>query len=350
MKWRSYFLLPAVTIGLLLMGTSWLPSCDRSTDGGVFKSTDNGATWQQKNRITDKENLNRADILSLTVDPNNSQVIFIGVKEKGMYKSADAGESWRRVLPVDSNIHAIAVDAKDSNLVYAASLAGTVGKVYKSPNAFEQTIEEILVDPRSGQALVDIVIDSYDSSRIYTISEQGGIYKSNDFGSTWAAKYWSKDELTRVRLSPTDSRVIYVSTANTGLLKSIDGGETWVEIKDQLTKFKGGQKVADLEVLNNEIIYLATNYGLLKSITGGDSWESVPTLIAPEKVPITALTVDPTDSNIIYFSAASSIHKTVNSGKTWADWLLPTARQVSALVLDPKMPETIYAGTIQVKK
>ncbi len=350
MKWRSYLILPALTLSLLLMGTSWLPSCDRSTDGGVFKSIDNGSTWQQKNRITEKENLNRSDILALTVDPNNSQVIYTGVKKKGMYKSIDAGENWRRVLPVDSDIYAIAVDAKDSSLVYAASLSATNGKVYKSPNAFEQTIEEILVDPQSGQALVDIVIDSYDSSKIYTISQQGGIYKSNDFGSTWAAKYWSKDELTRMHYSPADSRVIYVSTANTGLLKSIDGGETWVEIKESLAQFKGSQKISDLEVLNNDLVYIASNYGLLKSTNGGNSWEPVQTLIAPEKMPITALTIDPTDSNIIYFVAGSSIHKTVNSGATWADWLLPTQRQVNALVLDPKMPEVIYVGMLSVKK
>ncbi len=350
MKWRFSFLLPIMALALLLMGTSWIPTCDRTSDGGVFKSTDNGYTWQQKNTIGEKENLNQAEILSLKIDPNNSAVIYSGVKGKGLYKTIDAGDSWRRVVPIDSDIHAIAVDAKDSNLVYAASLEATIGKIYKSPNAFEETIEEILVDPRSGQALMDIVIDSYDSSRIYTISEQGGIYKSTDFGSTWAAKYWAKDKLNRVRLSPSDSRVVYVSSTGNGLLKSIDGGETWTEIKESLSKFPGAQKIHDLVVLSNELVYIATDYGLLKSINGGNNWEQVRTLIAPEKVPITAMTVDPVDSNIIFFSAASSIHKTVNGGATWADWLLPTARQVSTLVLDPKSSEVIYAGTIKVKK
>lgn len=350
MKWRLSFILPAAALGLLLMGASWLPSCDRSTDGGIFKSTDNGSTWQQKNTVSDKENLNKADILALTVDPNNAQVVYAGTKGKGIYKTTDAGESWRRVLPVDSDIHAIAVDAKDGNLVYAASLAASIGKIYKSPNAFEQTIEEILVDPKSGQALMDVVIDAYDSSKVYTISEQGGIYKSTDFGSTWAAKYWAKGKLSRVRLSPADSRIIYVSSSNAGLLKSIDGGETWTEIKESLVKFAGAQNVHDLAVLSNDLIYIATDYGLLKSINGGTNWEQVPTLIEPTKVPITAMAVEPADPNIIYFSAASSIHKTVNSGATWTDWLLPTARSVSALVLDPKSPTTIYAGTISVKK
>lgn len=349
MKRRLYLILPAAALGLLLMGASLIPSCNRSTDGGIFKSTDNGYSWQQKNVISDTENLNQADILALTIDPHDSQVIYAGVKGTGLYKTTDAGESWRRVLPVESDIHAIAVDAKDGNLVYAASLASAIGKIYKSPNAFEQTIEDILVDPKSGQALMDVVIDAYDSSKVYTISEQGGIYKSTDFGSTWAAKYWAKGLLSRVRLSPADSRIIYVSSSNAGLVKSIDGGETWTEIREPLAKFSGAQNIHDLVVLSNDLVYIATDYGLLKSINGGANWEQVPTLIEPTKVPITTMAVEPADPNIIYFSAASSIHKTVNSGATWADWLLPTARPVSTLVLDPKSPATIYAGTVAVK-
>jgi photosystem II stability/assembly factor-like uncharacterized protein len=326
----------------------WLPSCDRSRDGGVFKSSDAGYTWQQKVQVSDKENLAQADILCVKLDPLDSQTVYLGVKGKGLYKSLDAGETWQRILPVDSDIYGIAIDPKDSRRVYVAALAMGMGKIYFSPNAFEETIEEILVDPKSDQALKDVAVDGYDSQKLYTVSVNGGIYKSFDGGKSWAVKFWAPDKLNRLRLSPLDSRVIYVSTETRGLLKSIDGGETWSAIEEPIQKFAGGARVHDLVVLNNDTVFLATDYGLLKSTDGGNSWAEIRTLIEPREVPINVLAVP--EPSTIYFAAASSMHWTVNGGQTWTDWLIPTARQISTLNLDPQDSQVMYVGTLNVKK
>ena len=171
-----------LTVGL--MGASLIPSCDRSTDGGVYKSTDGGTSWDQKTYISEDDNLNKANVMAIAVNPADPKVVYLGAKGSGIFKSVDAGDNWTRVLPNDVDIFSIAIDPQDANVVYASSLAENNGKIYKSPNGFEETVEEILVEAQGGLALVDIAIDHYNSAIVYAMSEQGGIFKSTDAGET----------------------------------------------------------------------------------------------------------------------------------------------------------------------
>ncbi|MFC1721339.1 WD40/YVTN/BNR-like repeat-containing protein [Patescibacteria group bacterium] len=338
-----------VVLALGLMGASILPSCDRSNDGGVYKSTDSGNAWDQKTYISEDENLSNVDVMSIAVNPADSNIIYLGVKGQGIYKTTDGGDVWRRVLPSDVDIFAIAIDPKDPNIVYASSLAEDNGKIFKSPNGFEETVEEILVEAQGGLALVDIIIDHYNTSIIYALSEQGGIFKSTDAGATWAAVYWFDGDLAAMGMSPTDSRVIYVGTKDRGLLKTIDGGESWTEIEAIFKEqdMSEGANISDLAVVSTDTIYTATWHGLLRTNDGGVTWEEVNALLRPGEVPVKTLVVPVSSPNVIYFANGNVLHKSTNSGETWSNLLLPTARTISVLVVDPNNIETIYAGVIK---
>lgn len=350
MKTKKIITAASLVLALGLIGAiSWLPGCDRSTDGGVFKSTDGGSNWEQKVVIDEENSLSKADVMSMAINPIDSEVIYIGVSGEGIYKTIDAGGTWRRVLPSEVDIFAIAIDPQDPNIVYASSLDGNNGKIFKSPNGFEETVEEILVEAQGGLALVDIIVDHYDDNVIYAMSEEGGIFKSTDAGATWSANYWFDGNLTAITMSPTDSRVLYVGTDGEGVLKTTDGGENWTEIVDAFAEIKGADEIMDIVSVSSDTVYGATSYGLIRTNDGGSTWEVVSSLLEPGEVAVETLVIPPQSPNIIYFANGSALHKSTNSGQTWSNWLLPTSRIISALAIDPTNLDIVYAGVEKPK-
>lgn len=360
MKTKIAIIVTVALLSFVTLGFSLIPGCDRSTDGGVFKSTDGGAKWEQKVYIDEENDLAKANVLSLKIDPNDSNVIYLGVEEAGIYKTTDAGQSWRQVLPVVANIHSIAIDKNDSNLVYASSFDANNGKVFKSPDGFEKTYEEILVEAQGGKALVDIIVDHYDSSILYAISENGGVFKSLDYGETWSAIHWHPGGFSKMKMSPNDSRVIYIGTWGAGLLKTVDGGANWETIAQMssggLNEYgepeylEQSPNVRDLVVHNSNDIFIATDNGLVKSKDGGRTWSRINLLVQPGTVPVSSLAIPASDPNTIYFIMGTTLHKSTNGGQTWANWLLPTARTIPILKVDPQDPSVIYAGVYKVKE
>src|SRR5208283_6113207 len=110
-----------------------------AVQGGVWKSTNYGQSWTN---ITDGKIPATADpIGALAVAPSNPRIIYAGTGEAdirgdfdtgdGMYKSADAGKSWTYAGLRETHMTtALAVDPRNANVVYAASM----GHVFK-PNA-----------------------------------------------------------------------------------------------------------------------------------------------------------------------------------------------------------------------
>jgi len=333
-----------------MLGVSLIPSCDNASDGGVFKSLDGGSTWEQKVTIDEENSLAGADITAMAINPADTNILYAGVEGQGIYKTTDGGDTWRQVLPREVNIFAIAIDPSDPTVVYASTLDGNNGKVFKSPNGFEETFEEILVEAQGGLPLVDMEIDHYDSSKIYAMSEEGGIFKSEDAGLTWRAIHWFDGELTAMDMSPTDSRVLFVGTNKDGVLRTQDGGETWTESEESLKEFTGASEVLDLVAISSETVYIATSHGMLRTNNGGETWEVVNVLVEPGEVSVETLVIPINSPNIIYFATGNALHKSTNSGQTWANWLLPTERSVDSLVLDPNNSEVVYTGVIKLEK
>ncbi len=108
---------------------------------GVFKSTDYGKSWKKIN-----SGLETVETNTIALDPNDSNILYLGTDDDGVYKSSDGGTSWKKLyisqLPKNYGVGDIVVDPRNSNLVYAATVdyfrlftaRGLVGDhgVYKS--------------------------------------------------------------------------------------------------------------------------------------------------------------------------------------------------------------------------
>jgi photosystem II stability/assembly factor-like uncharacterized protein len=226
--------------------------------GGVWRTVNAGTTWTP---VFDNEG--SYSIGAIVLDPKNPLVVWVGTGENnsqrsvsygnGVYKSEDGGRSWRNIgLRTSEHIGRIAIDPKDSNIVYVASqgpLWGPGGErgLFKTTDGGKSWKNILNVSENTG--VTDVVIDPNDPNTIYCASYQrrrhmwtlinGGpesaIYKSTDAGASWNKLRAGLPtvELGRIGLaiSPVDSNVIYATVEAAdrkgGIFRSSDRGGSW---------------------------------------------------------------------------------------------------------------------------
>lgn len=229
-----------------------------SASGGVWKTVNNGTTWTP---VFDREG--SYSIGCIALDPKNPLTVWVGTGENnsqrsvsygnGLYRSDDGGKTWKNVgLKTSEHIGRIAIDPKDSNIVYVAAqgplwgpggdrgLFKTTdnGKTWKNIlNISENTgVTEVVIDPRNPET---VYCASYQRRRhMYTLIDGGpesAIYKSTDAGATWnkVRAGLPATDMGRIGLavSPVDSNVVYATVeANDrkgGIFRSSDRGGSW---------------------------------------------------------------------------------------------------------------------------
>jgi len=226
--------------------------------GGVWKTVNAGITWTP---VFDNEA--SYSIGAITLDPKNPLTVWVGTGENnsqrsvsygsGLYKSEDGGRSWKNVgLKTSEHIGRIAIDPKDSNVVYVAAQgplwgAGGDRGLFKTTDGGKTWKNILNISENTG--VTDIVIDPNDPNTIYCASYQrrrhrwtlinGGpesaLYKSTDAGATWTKLRAGlpTTELGRIGLaiSPVDSNVIYATVEAAdrkgGIFRSSDRGGSW---------------------------------------------------------------------------------------------------------------------------
>ena len=91
------------------------------TGYGVFKSTDYGNSWKKMN-----SGLETVETNTIALDPNDSNILYLGTDDDGIYKSNDGGVSWKKLhisqLPKNYGVGDIVVDPRNSNVVYVATV------------------------------------------------------------------------------------------------------------------------------------------------------------------------------------------------------------------------------------
>ncbi|HEX3086098.1 MAG TPA: hypothetical protein VHP99_16310, partial [Pyrinomonadaceae bacterium] len=229
-----------------------------SASGGVWRTINNGNTWTP---VFDREG--SYSIGAIVLDPKNPLTVWVGTGENnsqrsvsygsGLYKSDDGGKTWRNVgLKTSEHIGRIAIDPKDSNIVYVAAqgpLWGPGGDrgLYKTHDGGKTWNQILKISENTG--VTDVVIDPNDPNTIYCASYQrrrhmftlidGGpesaIYKSTDAGATWnrmrAGLPAGDTGRIGLAISPVDSNVIYATIESGdrrgGIFRSSDRGGSW---------------------------------------------------------------------------------------------------------------------------
>src|SRR2546421_1385664 len=229
-----------------------------SASGGVWKTVNDGTTWIP---VFDREG--SYSIGAIALDQKNPLTVWVGTGENnsqrsvsygsGLYRTEDGGKTWKNVgLKTSEHIGRIAIDPKDSNIVYVAAqgpLWGPGGDrgLYKTVDGGKNWNQILKISENTG--VTDVVIDPNDPNTVYCASYQrrrhmwtlidGGpesaIYKSTDAGATWnkSRAGLPTNDMGRIGLaiSPVDSNVIYATIESGdrkgGIFRSNDRGGSW---------------------------------------------------------------------------------------------------------------------------
>ena len=240
---------------------------------------------------------------SIAIDPENPRTLLAGARDSLVFRSDDAGSSWR-LLP------------------FPAGSPGTVGA---------------LIIASSGHFYAGL--DAGDSP-------DSGVYESHDGGEHWkklAGTAGSRIESLGQAIS--NPRIFAAGTSK-GVLLSVDAGENWRRISSE-----GNPEMQDITALafdpaDAATIYAGTPHLPWKTSDSGAHWQSIATGLIDDS-DIFSIRVDPKRPQLLFASACSGIYRSENGGALWAklQGIPGTHRRTHIIAEDPRDSNIVFAGT-----
>ena len=281
-----------------------------SPDGGLYTSSDGGATWAEN------ADLHGQSIRALTNSSSDPKIYIAGTLQ-GIYRSSDSGTHWKLISPAASKeiheVESIAVDPKDPQTIYA----GTWHLPWKSTDGGEHwnNIKTGIIDDSD---VFSIIIDPKDSKTVYA-SACSGIYKSDNAGDVFKKVQGIPSTARRTRVLMQDPQHLDIVFAGTteGLFRSSDAGKNWI-------RTTGPEVIVNdvyVDPSDSESVLLATDRGgVLASRDGGMSFR--PSNAGFSARQIVAYTSDERNSARVYVGVVNDkewggVFVSDNGGLSW---------------------------------
>src|SRR5438874_6959254 len=355
-----------------------------AASGGLWKSTDGGIHWSS---VFDAQPV--SSVGAIAGAPSDPNVVYAGTGEPftrshisagwGMFRSTDAGKTWSRAgLENTGRIARIVVSPTNPDLVYAESLGFAYGPqpergIYRSADGGAHWDRVLFVNDSTGAS--DIVMDPTNPRILYAGFWQielhtwgrfsggagSGIWKSTDGGATWKKLAGGLPTRTVGKIGLGISRAnpnrVYAEvetgdgvptpdgkpTDSGRLFRSDDAGDTWQRVSSD-RQMAGRTHYYNTMALSpdnpNEAYFLASDWS--KPLDGGA------TIIDPPFAETPGgdhhdIWIDPTNGNRMIVSHDGGVSVSINRGKSWIQEQLPLAQMYHATV-DNKIPYNVYGN------
>jgi len=355
-----------------------------AVNGGVWKSQDYGRTW---NPIFDSQPTQ--SIGAIAIAPSNPEIVYVASGEglqrpdlsvgDGIYKSVDGGKTWTHLgLRDGQQIPALAVDPHDPNRVFAAVLGHPYGPnqergIFRSADGGATWQKVLYKDENTGGSGVgidpsnpEVVYASLWQSRLGPWEDNnsfegtgGGLFKSTDGGNTWRKlSNGLPNDLVQINtaIAPSEPSRLYATVSTSrpagygsgrgvGFYRSDDGGESWMRITEDprpAMKIGGGDlSVPKVDPKNPDVVYVASIV-TVRSADGGKTWTSLRG--APGGDDYQNLWINPENPNIILLVSDQGAIVTVNGGETWSSWYNQPTAQLYHVSVTNTFPYRVCGG------
>jgi hypothetical protein len=337
--------------------------CYMATDGGVYRSSDNGANWTL--RVT---NLTATQFYSVGVSQSGAFIVGGATQDQGIL--ASTGSSTWVDTGAGNEGGIFVVDPNDSHNLYTTPWSNNLRRSRNSGSTWQDirngmtqsvggvttppaNVAHIAVRPGTSATLVAVGVIANDTG--YRSSR---IFRSTNQGDNWTSRATVTGDGTRVAFSDLHDDVCYVTTTDGRVYRSANGGSSWAE------PYAAGAKPSNnaLSALavdrhDEDVLYIGcSGYGgarVLRSLDGGATWTNVSGSGpgALPNLPVNCLVLDECDYDKVYLANDIGVFRTTDGGVSWHDfsdgflfWDVPRII-VTELALR-RSTNTLYASTM----
>ena len=344
-----------------------------ATGGGVWVSRTGGDSWEN---ISDGYFGGSIGAVAVsTWDPN---VIYVGGGEKtvrgnvshgyGMFKSMDAGKSWKSIGLEDSRrIPRIRIHPRNPDLVYVAVLGHLFGPneergIYRTKDGGDTWKKILHVSNEVG--FVDLAMDPSNPRIMYASAwrvlrtpyslesggEGSGIWKTTDAGDTWH-EVTGRDNglpmgtlgISGVAISPVNPQRVWaiIEAADGGVFRSDDGGANWHRVSDDRNLRQRAWYYTRIyaDTANEDMVYVV-NVQFWRSKDGGRTYESISTPHGDHH----DLWIDPDDPSHMIIADDGGAQVTFDAGETWSTYYNQPTAQFYRVTTDNHFPYRILGA------
>lgn len=341
--------------------------------GNIWKTTNNGQIFKPV-----FEKYGSYSIGCLTMDPKNSNIVWAGTGENnhqralgygdGVYKTVDGGKSWKNMgLKESRHIGMIAIDPRNTDIVFVAAEGSAWGPggdrgLYKTTDGGENWKKILNISENTG--VNNVIMDPGNPDIMYATSEQrrrhvhtkigGGpesaIYKSTDGGENWR-KVTSGLPSNHVggmgiAVSPVNSNIVYAiieaEGKTGGFFRSTDKGELWSKMSDHHSSGQYYNEIYCDPKDENKVYSVETMTHF--TTDGGKTWNKLGS--SERHVDDHALWIDPNDTQHFIIGGDGGVYESYDGGKNYRQVSNLPVTQYYRVYLDNALPfYNVYGGT-----
>jgi photosystem II stability/assembly factor-like uncharacterized protein len=343
-----------------------------STGGGVWKTTDAGHAWTN---ISDGQ-IPLGSLGAVEVSLSNPSVIYVGTGSskirsnvsigRGIYKSTDAGRTWKfSGLRDTGQIATIRVDPTNPNLVYVAAQGNPFAPnkergVYRSIDGGQTWKNVLFVSDLAGAADLEIQPGNpkvlfacmwHAQRKPWTIisgAMEGGIYKSTDGGDTWNKlagglphELFGRANVAISNAAPNRIYALIEAKPGSGLYRSEDAGANWTLVNGagNLTTRPFYYTTLGVDPTNAEVVWVGDE-GWYKSTDGGKSFRSSPVPHGDNH----DVWINPKNSQIMIQANDGGANVSLDGGRTWSSQLNQPTAEIYQVSVDNQYPYRLYGA------
>ncbi len=333
---------------------------------GVYKTLDGGRSWKQMGLKDSRQ------IGGIVINPENSDIVFVAAEgsvwgpggDRGLYKTTDGGESWKKVLEISENtgVNNIIMDPRDPNLLYATSEqrrrhvftkigGGPESAIYKSTDGGENWRKLTSGLPRGDVGGMGIALSPANPDVIYAIIEaegtSGGFFRSENRGESWSkmSSYTSSGQYyNEIFCDPIDVDKVYSTETRTKV--TLDGGRTWNNVSNN-----GGRHVDDhamwIDPADTKHFMIGGDGGVYETFDDANTW------IFKSNLPVTQFYRVATDDTYPFYwvyggtqdnnSFGGPSQNTSRQGVTQDEWVVTQGGDGFWQAVEPGNPDIVYS-------